>query len=323
VTAVQYLKAENLAQALAQAAAAAGERMKFLAGGTDLCVQIAEGALDPTLLIDISAAEELRRIEHGAEGLRIGAALPIAELLEAARAAAAGKRTGSAGIPRCLLQGAAAIGSPQIRQLGTIGGNVCNASPCGDTLAPLIVLAAGFTLSSARGRRVVPAEEFFLGPKATVLEPGEILESILIPASHLSGRSAFRMIGKRNGQAISQVNVAVWLKLEQSGGSASGGGSAAGGAPGAAAGTPAAGNSIEDIRIAAGSVAPIPLRLGRAEERLRGSVPDEAALQAAAKAVQEEIRPISDVRTSQAYRRGVAASLFMDVMAEVLEREGG
>jgi carbon-monoxide dehydrogenase medium subunit len=321
---VQYLKAENLAQALAQAAAAAGERMKFLAGGTDLCVQIAEGALDPTLLIDISAAEELRRIEHGAEGLRIGAALPIADLLEAARAAAAGKRTESVAIPRCLLQGAAAIGSPQIRQLGTIGGNVCNASPCGDTLAPLIVLAAGFTLSSARGRRVVPAEEFFLGPKATVLEPGEILESILIPASHLSGRSAFRMIGKRNGQAISQVNVAVWLKLEQSGGSASGGGSAAGGAPGAAAGTPAAGNSsIEDIRIAAGSVAPIPLRLGRAEERLRGSVPDEAALQAAAKAVQEEIRPISDVRTSQAYRRGVAASLFMDVMAEVLEREGG
>jgi carbon-monoxide dehydrogenase medium subunit len=314
---VQYLRAENLAQALAQAAAAAGERMKFLAGGTDLCVQIAEGALDPTLLIDISAAEELRRIEHGAEGLRIGAALPIAELLEAARAAAAGKRTESAGIPRCLLQGAAAIGSPQIRQLGTIGGNVCNASPCGDTLAPLIVLAAGFTLSSARGSRVVPAEEFFLGPKATVLEPGEILESILIPASHLSGRSAFRMIGKRNGQAISQVNVAVWLKLEQSGGSA------AGGAPGAAEGTPAAGNSIEDIRIAAGSVAPIPLRLGRAEERLRGSVPDEAALQAAAKAVQEEIRPISDVRTSRAYRRGVAASLFMDVMAEVLEREGG
>lgn len=305
---MQYLRAQNLAQALARAAEAAGERMKFLAGGTDLCVQIAEGALEPTLLIDISAAEELRRIERGAEGLRIGAAVTIAELLETARAAP-GKPPAPASVPRCLLQGAAAIGSPQIRHLGTIGGNLCNASPCGDTLAPLIVLAGSFTLRSNRGSRVVAAEEFFLGPKATVLEPGEILQSILIPSTHLQGRSAFRMIGKRNGQAISQVNVAVWLKQEQSADSAGGG--AGGTAP------------IQDIRIAAGSVAPIPLRLGRAERHLRGSVPDPSLLQAAARAVQEEIQPITDVRTSQAYRRSVTASLFLEVMTEVLEKQGG
>jgi xanthine dehydrogenase FAD-binding subunit len=269
---VQYLRAQNLKQALSRAAEAAGEGMKFLAGGTDLCVQIAEGAVQPTLLIDISEAEELRGVEQSAEGVRIGAALTIAELLEAS-GAAAGKPAEPPPIPRCLLQGAASIGSPQIRHLGTIGGNVCNASPCGDTLAPLIVLGASFTLRTARGSRIVPAEEFFLGPKATVLEPGEILESVLIPASHLAGRSAFRMIGKRNGQVISQVNVAVWLK--------------------------------------------------RAEQLLRGKVPDPLLLQGAAKAVQEEIQPISDVRTSQAYRRSVSASLFMDVMNEVLEREGG
>jgi CO/xanthine dehydrogenase FAD-binding subunit len=273
--------------------------MKFLAGGTDLCVQIAEGALDPTLLIDISATEELRGIEHSAEGLRIGAAVTIAELLEATQGAAAGRPPESTPIPRCLLQGAASIGSPQIRHLGTIGGNVCNASPCGDTLAPLIVLAGSFTLRSARGSRVVPAEKFFLGPKATILEPGEILETILIPDSHLQGRSAFRMIGKRNGQAISQVNIAIWLKRERSG------------------------RSIQDIRIAAGSVAPVPLRLKRAEQHLRGNDPDPSLLQAAAEAVQEEIQPISDVRTSQAYRRSVTASLFLDAMTEVLESEGG
>lgn len=178
---------------------------------------------------------------------------------------------------------------------------MCNASPCGDTLAPLIVLAGSFTVRSVQGSRVVAAEEFFLGPKVTVLEPGEILESILIPPAHLQGRSAFRMIGKRNGQVISQVNVAVWLEREQSKAAA----------------------AIEDIRIAAGSVAPIPLRLGRTEQLLRGRVPDKSLLQAAAKAVQEEIQPISDVRTSQAYRRSVTASLFMDVMAEVLESKGG
>jgi CO/xanthine dehydrogenase FAD-binding subunit len=301
---VQYLTAQNLAQALARAAEATGERVKFLAGGTDLTVQIAEGAVDPTLLIDISAAEELRCITHEAEGLRIGAAVTMAELLEAPRAGSAGKPPESSPIPLCLLQGARSIGSPQIRQLGTIGGNVCNASPCGDTLAPLIVLAASFTIRSSTGTRVVPAQEFFLGPKATVLEPTEILESILIPATHLKGRSAFRMIGKRNGQVISQVNIAVWLKREPS----------------------SAGDErhvpVGDIRIAAGSVAPIPLRLRRAEQLLRASVPDPSLLQAAAEAVQEEIQPISDVRTSRGYRRSVTASLFMDAMAEVLDNKG-
>ena len=305
---MQYLRAQDLTEALAKAAEAAGERMKYLAGGTDLAVQIAEGLVDPTLLIDIGAVEELRRIERSAEGLRIGAAVTIAELLEAARVAEAGRPPESAPIPSCLLQGAGSIGSPQIRHLGTIGGNVCNASPCGDTLAPLIALSASFTLRSARSSRDVPAEEFFLGPKATVIEPVEILESILIPHTHLQGRSAFRMIGKRNGQVISQVNIAVWLKRERSK-------------------APGTGDErhlpVEDIRIAAGSVAPIPLRLRRAEQLLRGSVPDPSLLQASAEAVREEIQPISDVRTSRDYRRSVAATLFMDVMAEVLESEGG
>jgi carbon-monoxide dehydrogenase medium subunit len=290
------------------AAEAAGQRMKYLAGGTDLAVQIAEGIVDPALLIDISAVGELRRLEESGEGLRIGAALTIAELLEAPRAADAGRSAESAALPRCLLQGAGSIGSPQIRHLGTIGGNVCNASPCGDTLAPLIALSAGFALRSARGSRVVAAEEFFLGPKATVMEPGELLESIFIPRTHLQGRSAFRMIGKRNGQVISQVNIAVWLRREQ------------GRVHGTGDERPL---PIQDIRIAAGSVAPIPLRLRRAEQCLRGRVPEASLLRTAARAVQEEIRPISDVRTSREYRRGVTAALFMDAMAEVLEGEGG
>ena len=141
---MEYLKAQDLRHALT--AGAAGERVKFLAGGTDLCLQITDGILDPTLLIDISAVGELRGLQRGAEGLRIGAAVTIAELLETARPLE-GKPAESLSIPNCLLQGAAAIGSPQIRNLATIGGNVCNASPCGDTLAPLIVLAAGHALA--------------------------------------------------------------------------------------------------------------------------------------------------------------------------------
>jgi carbon-monoxide dehydrogenase medium subunit len=285
---VQYRKPESIEEALFQAGSAAGEQTKYLAGGTDLVVQIAEGAVYPAMLIDITGIEALRGMERTAEGLRIGAATTIAEILEAA-----GGEPDELGLPECLVQGARSIGSPQIRRLATIGGNVCNASPCGDTLAPIIVLAGTLSLRSEKGGREVPAEEFFLGPKATVLQPGEILESILIPSSHLEGRCAFRMIGKRNGQVISQVNIAVWINE-----------------PGAA---------IEEIRIAAGSVAPIPLRLRKAEELLRGSVPDEPLLQAAQRAVQEEIRPISDVRTSEEYRRSVTAALFRDALAEALE----
>jgi len=287
---VQYRTVKSIEEALSQAASAAGEQTKYLAGGTDLVVQIAEGAVYPAMLIDISGIQALRGMERTAEGLRIGAATTIAEILEAA-----GGEAGESGVPECLVQGARSIGSPQIRRLATIGGNVCNASPCGDTLAPIIVLAGTLSLRSGKGRREVPAEEFFLGPKATVLQPGEILEYILIPSSHLEGRSAFRMIGKRNAQVISQVNIAVWLKQAE---------------PGAA---------IEDIRIAAGSVAPIPLRLRKAEELLRGSVPGEPLLQTAQRAVQEEIRPISDVRTSEEYRRSVTAALFRDALAGTLE----
>jgi len=284
---VLYRKPESIEEALSQAGSAAREQIKYLAGGTDLVVQIAEGAVYPAMLIDISGIQALRGMERTDEGLRIRAMTTIAEILEAA-----GGEPGESGLPECLVQGARSIGSPQIRRLATIGGNVCNASPCGDTLAPIIVLAGSLSLRSEKGSREVPAEEFFLGPKATVLQPGEILESILIPSSHLEGRCAFRMIGKRNAQVISQVNIAVWLNES--------------------------GAAIEDIRIAAGSVAPIPLRLRKAEELLRGSVPDEPLLQAAQRAVQEEIRPISDVRTSEEYRRSVTAALFRDALAETL-----
>jgi carbon-monoxide dehydrogenase medium subunit len=288
---VQYLAARSIEEALSALAEGVNKKPRFLAGGTDLVVQIAEGALDPELLIDIGGIPELRGIRFVEEGLCIGAAVTIAELVEAADQ-----------IPRCLVQGARSIGSPQIRQLGTIGGNICNASPCGDTLAPLIVLAARFVLRSAEGVRAVPAEEFFLGPKATVLGPGEILESILIPSAKTRGCSAFRMIGKRNGQVISQVNMAVWLNWAEAG-------------PEVA---PAADTPIGEIRVAAGSVAPIPLRLENTEQLLQGVVPDPGILMEAEQAVRKEIQPISDVRTSQEYRRSVCGALFREAMAEAL-----
>jgi CO/xanthine dehydrogenase FAD-binding subunit len=281
---MEYFVPRLLGEALrcARDEAAGGRRARFVAGGTDLAVQLAEGACAADILVDLSALPELQGIRIDEEGLRIGAAVTIEEL--AART----------DLPACLVEGARAIGSPQIRSLGTIGGNVCNASPCGDTLAPVIVLGGRFGLVSPEGRREVPAEAFFTGPKATVLREGEILSEVLFGAQVLRGASAFRMIGQRNGQAISQVNVAVWLECDPRSG------------------------AIRSLRAAAGSVAPTPIRLARAEALLLGRVAGEELERAAAEAAAEEIRPISDVRASAGYRRAVTAALLREALAEAL-----
>jgi CO/xanthine dehydrogenase FAD-binding subunit len=275
---MEYRVAASVEEALGMLAAGADARP--IAGGTDLSVIIADGVIAPGALIDISSIPALKGVRAPDGGLAIGAATRVADI--AARA----------DLPACLKQGASAIGSPQIRNLATIGGNICNASPCGDTLAPLICLDARFVLLSRTGRREVPAETFFLGPKKTVLRPDELLVEILIDPAHLQGSSAFRMIGKRKGQAISQVNAALWLVIE--------------------------GGEIRDARAAVGSVAPTPLRLRSAEEHLRGKKKSKVQVNEVLDAVDREITPISDVRASLEYRRVVTAGLFRDLLAEVL-----
>ena len=152
-------------------------------------------------------------------------------------------------------------------------------------------------LRSRTGTRTVAAGKFFVGPKKTVLAAGELLVEIRIPAARLAGRSAFRMIGKRNGQAISQVNTAVWLALE--------------------------GGVIREACAAVGSVAPVPLRLSATEKLLTGKKTAGLDLEAVLASVDAEIAPISDVRASLEYRRLVTRSLFADALSEALgERLG-
>ena len=275
---MQYRSAQSVDEAVTLLASA--ENAKPVAGGTDLAVVIAEGLTTPDMLLDISAIPGLGGIRRSEEALAIGAAVTIAEIAS------------RNDLPACLAQGARSIGSPQIRNLATIGGNICNASPCGDTLAPLVALDASFVLASAAGTRTVPAEEFFLGPKKTVLRRGELLVEILIRAPYLSGSSAFRMIGKRNGQAISQVNAAVWLTLRS--------------------------GHIGEVRAAVGSVAPVPLRLRETEKLLAGCDRNNIDIQKVLACVDSEIAPISDVRASMEYRRRVTGALFREALLEAL-----
>jgi CO/xanthine dehydrogenase FAD-binding subunit len=286
---MEYLVAGSVEEALrlAGSLAARGRRHRYVAGGTDLAVQLAgseQAAETPDALVDVSGIPELLRLESGDGALSIGAAVRLETLAR------------REDLPACLVQGARAIGSPQIRSLGTLGGNLCNASPCGDTLAPVIVLDGRLVLASPQGQREVPAEDFFTGPKATVLRSAELLVEVRFDAETLAGRSAFRSIGQREGQAISQVNVAVWVR---------------GGA-----------GKVAEIRAAAGSVAPTPVRLVAAEKVARGRTWSDALGREAGLAAAEEVHPIDDVRAPAAYRRLLTAALLREALAEACG-EGG
>jgi CO/xanthine dehydrogenase FAD-binding subunit len=250
-----------------------------IAGGTDLCVYMAEGLCRPETLIDLCGIDSLRGVEIAADGtVRIGACTTIRDV------------AASHALPTCLRQGARAIGSPQIRNLGTIGGNICNASPCGDALTPLLALDARFVLRSAEGTRTVESAEFFTGPKQTVLTPDEILEAIELPPTCRGKASAFRMIGNRKGQAISQVNAAVSAAIAE--------------------------RKASDVRVAVGSVAPVPLRLTKLEQVLGGRAIADLTPVELRDAVLEGIRPIDDVRTTATYRQEVTVALVYDALTE-------
>jgi carbon-monoxide dehydrogenase medium subunit len=281
---MEYVFAETPKQAvdIARRKSEEGLMPRYIAGGTDLSLQVEEGLIYPGILVDLSGIEELTGVNIDKNIARIGALTTITEL------------AGKPGLPGCLSQGALSIGSPQIRNLATIGGNICTASPCGDTLAPMLVLEAEFHLLSSSGERSIAARDFFLGPKQTVLKEDELLLEIRIDKKALEGASAFRKIGKRNGQVISQVNAAVWLKKEEGS------------------------DRILDLRAAVGSVAPTPLRLLKVEELFRGKTVDEALLKRAGDVAEAEIKPISDVRSTMEYRSSVTRSLLRDAIEDVL-----
>ena len=256
-----------------------------MAGGTDLLVLI-NGALGPPpeRVLDLSRLDELRGIERRDGQLVIGALTTYTELREDARIAE---------LLPALAAAAATIGAVQIQNRGTIGGNVMNASPAGDTLPILLAADAQLTLGSVRGERTVPAEEFWTGYRTTEGAPDELLLRISVAAADRELR--FRKIGTRRAQAISKVVMALAWRSD---------------GPSAA---------WHDVRLALGSVAPIPIRARATEARLEGGRPDEETADAAVMALTAEIEPIDDVRSTAEYRRVVAGR----VLRRLIRDEGG
>ena len=253
-----------------------GERLTPLAGGTDLFVYLNAGTFTGRRFIDLTPLAELRGIRVTQGAARIGALATFREI----RTNAALRRHFPA-----LVAAAAEVGAWQIQCRATLAGNIANASPAGDSLPVLLAHDAIVRVASARGERAVEFGRLFRGYRDLYLAPDELITEIELPVPPRGTIPFFRKVGTRRAQSISKV---VFCGL------------AARGRNGA----------IEHVRLAYGSVAPVPLRAARAEATLTGRAPDEAAAAAAREALMGDIAPIDDIRSDRDYRVTVAGNVL-------------
>lgn len=270
---IQYQAPRSVADAVRLIQADPGARI--LAGGTDLLVQFRAGVRTPTAFVDIKRIPELVGITLDANGLRLGAATPAAELCEHAEVAA---------LWPGLIDGVHLIGSTQIQGRGTVGGNLCNGSPAADSTCALIVDQARCLIAGPKGERTVAAEDFCVAPGRTVLEPGEFLVALQLPRPAARTADAYLRLIPRTEMDIAVAGAAVSLTLDASG-------------------------TCTAARVAIGAVAPTALLVPDAAKALVGSQLDDESLNRAAAAASAAARPIDDKRGTVAYRRTVVGVL--------------
>jgi CO/xanthine dehydrogenase FAD-binding subunit len=275
---VDFLQPTTWAAALS--AKAAHPDAVPVAGGTDVMVELNFDRRRPPALLDLTAVEELSRWSLEAGHLRLGAGVTYRRIIDEL----AGPLPG-------LAMAARTVGSPQIRNRGTVGGNLGSASPAGDAHPPLLAAGAVVELASTRGVRRVPVAEFFTGPKRSVLAPDELVAAVLVPAA--AGPQQFAKVGTRNAMVIAVCAFALALD------------------PGR-----------RRVGTGIGSAGPIPLPATAAEDLLAGALPwdgpgelDAALAREFGELVGAAARPIDDVRGTAAYRRHALAVLARRTLA--------
>lgn len=264
-----------------------GNKAKVLAGGTDLLNMMKDKLIKPECLVDINNVEEFRGISYEpGKGAVIGSATKVSEVEHA-------------DIIRekyyALHQAAGELGSVQVRNMATIGGNSCNASPAAETPAPLVALGAKVVLRSVSGERELPLEEFITGNGQTALAEGELLAHFVLPEPAPKSASRYSFIGLRDAMEIDAVNMAVNLVLDDDG------------------------RTIKELRLVMGSVFPRPLVSREVPALLAGKELSAELLEKAAQAAAAEAKPIDDIRASAEYRREVVAVLARRLLQEAFD----
>jgi len=272
-----------------QQALADGPDIKVVAGGTDLLPQLKNGVLRARKVVDLSALPELKLLEQAPDGsLRIGAAV-TARTLELAQPVRDHVTS--------LAEGASVVGSYQIRNLATLGGNLANAAPSADMAPPLLALDAQLVIAGPKEPRSVTAADFFVGVRQTVLAPDELLVEIRIPKPEPGSGGMYLRHTPRRELDIAVVGVASQLTIQN--------------------------GRCTRARIALGAVAPVPLRAHKAEERLEQQAITPQLIEEASKLAVEAASPISDQRGSAEFRRHLVAVLTRRTLTTALERATG
>ena len=263
-----------------------------LAGGTDLLVRMKRGDLKPGALVNLKPIAGLGGIEQEkGKGTRVGALVVISEIAHSSLV-----RTSHP----VLAEAAGVLGSPSIRNLGTLGGNIGRASPASDMAPSLLILRARMSVEGPKGKREVEIREFFKGPGDTVLAPGELITSFLLPEMSSGCGAAYERIGRREGMDCALVGVAASVTLSGKD------------------------RGVKDAGVALAAVAPVPLRAKKAEEVLLSGSLTEERMKKAAQAAAADCFPISDMRASGSYRKEMVQVLTYRALERALRlAEGG
>ena len=265
-----------------------GKNACVLAGGTDLIVQLRENRRRADLVVDVKRIAELNELSYdAAKGLKIGAAVPCYRIYGDGEIAAA--------YPG-LMDAARLVGGTGIQGRASLGGNLCNASPAGDTIPPMIVLGGEAEIAGPGGTRSVAVEDFCTAPGRTVLRDGEFLVSLHFPAPAPNSGAFYRRFIPRNEMDIAVVGVGASVVLSSDG------------------------SSFVSARIAVGAVAPTPLYVSAAGEALAGQPVSDEAIRRAADIARDAARPISDMRGTAEYRKHLTSVLTRRVVEGAVQR---
>lgn len=265
-----------------------GENASVLAGGTDLLVQLKKREKSVAHVVDIKTIPALDEIITSETGeIRIGPLVTMQALSES---------PALQGGSEILAQAASKLGSLQIRNRGTIGGNICNASPSGETLPALLCLEARLRLAGISGERKIPVEDFFLGPGKNGCRVGELLTQIILPPLPSDWVGVYKKHSLRNAMELAVAGVAVLGSYDRSR------------------------HLLKYIRIGLGAVAPTPIRARKAENILVGLETSESLINKTAEMASKEAKPISDVRASKWYRTEMVKHLTRAAIEELMDR---
>lgn len=265
-----------------------GRKSAYLAGGTELLVDLRSGRKSVCHVISLGGLDELKNITQNDNMLCIGALVPLSDIAESEAVKSA--------FP-ALSDAIETMAGRQIRNLGTMGGNFCCGVPCSDTPPISCAADAEVVLTGPEGTRTVAAREFVLAPRVTVLQPGEILTEIRFPDQPVGSGASFQRFALRRGSALAVASVAAWVRLEN--------------------------DTIAEARIYLGSVGPTPLPATESAALLVGHAPTPDLFAAAGSQAAAEAQPISDLRGSADYRRDVVAVLTARALEQACERAKG